>query len=341
MQQLTSLPESSKLSELVLTVLDANPSPFTLQGSNTYLIGSGPRRLMVDTGEGTAQFIPRLRAACEAHGVDGLERILISHHHADHIGGLDLVKGAFGYLPVHQVGCELGLKDGQVFVTEDKSARVQAICTPGHCADHVCFYLQEEKALFSGDCILGQGTTAITDLGAYLESLERLQGLDIDVIYPAHGPVIHDPQQRIQQYIDHRNKRISQVAALLRTTREKASSSSTCPARTQVDAWSSLDLVQVMYADVDSKVHMAAAHNTLLALQLWETRGEVTRIQAQQQLQRLEDTKEDNRATEEGKRMPTRTNDQLAAAWELTETMWRYTGKQKNNTQTKKVSPSL
>jgi glyoxylase-like metal-dependent hydrolase (beta-lactamase superfamily II) len=94
-----------------------------------------------------------------------------------------------------------------------------AVHTPGHASDHLCYYLREEKALFTGDVILGGSTTVIPaedgDLGDYLASLRRLQGLDVERIYPAHGPVIENAPAKIREYLEHRMERERQIVTAL------------------------------------------------------------------------------------------------------------------------------
>ena len=120
------------------------------------------------------------------------------------------------------------------------------VYTPGHASDHLCYYLVEEKALFTGDVVLGGSTTVIPsddgDLLEYLDSLRRLAQLDVRRIYPAHGPVIEDAPARIQEYIDHRLMRERQILAAL------GDGLATIP-----------DMVVKIYADVPKELHPAAA----------------------------------------------------------------------------------
>ena len=123
-----------------------------------------------------------------------------------------------------------------------------AVHTPGHASDHLCYYLREEKALFTGDVILGGSTTVIPaedgDLGDYLASLRRLQGLDVERIYPAHGPVIENAPAKIREYIDHRLERERQILAAL------ADGLDTIPA-----------MVARIYAEVPKALHPVAAQS--------------------------------------------------------------------------------
>jgi glyoxylase-like metal-dependent hydrolase (beta-lactamase superfamily II) len=103
--------------------------------------------------------------------------------------------------------------DGETFHTD--GVTVRAIHTPGHSADHLCFYLDEERALFTGDVVLGVGTSVVPleggDMGDYLRTLERLLTLEVDRIYPGHGPMIPNAREKLQEYLDHRLERERQV----------------------------------------------------------------------------------------------------------------------------------
>ena len=217
--ELIALPAVRKLSSLVVTVLGMNPGRMTLQGTNTYLVGSGSSRILIDTGAGKAEYLDHLKGALASAGVKRLSHVLLSHHHADHVGGLQDVLALAarmdpnGHAPQiwkhekHPLaealdnpsvleGLSVGfLKEGMRFATEDASCTVRTIYAPGHTDDHCCFFLEEEQALFSGDAILGQGTAVITDLKSYLSTLRALQKGDamFKVIHPAHGPPLDDP----------------------------------------------------------------------------------------------------------------------------------------------------
>ena len=92
----------------------------------------------------------------------------------------------------------------------------RAIHTPGHTTDHLCYWLEEEHALFSGDTVLGQGTTEFEDLYDYLNSLKLILDLSPKVIYPGHGPVVENPRETLEHYISHRQQRNEQILAALR-----------------------------------------------------------------------------------------------------------------------------
>lgn len=183
---------SEKVSEVAVRVLGMNPGPHTLQGTNTYLIGSGLKRILVDTGEAeTAEvYVSQLfDVVFPATGTGALSDIIITHGHMDHQGGIERIilecrrrglpiprvhkhspQGDSFPLTVHGAA---DIVEGQVFATE--GATLRALLTPGHCGDHVSFVLQEDRAILSGDCVLGCGTTVFEDLQTYMGSLRRLQ----------------------------------------------------------------------------------------------------------------------------------------------------------------------
>ncbi|MBV8772334.1 MAG: beta-lactamase-like protein 2 [Deltaproteobacteria bacterium] len=225
------LPDYAMLSPRVATVLGHNPGPFTGPGTNTYIIGTGRRRVLLDTGIGVPKWAENLpRGLREVANADELERVVLTHAHQDHIGGMKDVTAIFGRLevvkkpwpkpgPDDAAGTPITAIDhGTVLTTE--GATLNAVFTPGHAPDHLCYYLSEEKALFTGDVILGAGTTVIPDetgdLGQYMDSLRRLLALDVEKIYPAHGPVIHNARQKIGEYIAHRELRERQIIGALR-----------------------------------------------------------------------------------------------------------------------------
>ena len=193
---LPPLPPIAKLSPRVIRVLGQNPSAFTLQGTNTYLVGTGKTRWLIDTGEGKRAYAPLLRRAMKAHGVEGLEGVLLTHWHGDHVGGLASVRAMFPDVAVvahKRVRRDKGEKalgeggnedpraartyadvaDGAVF--RATGATIRAMRTPGHSEDHVVFVLEEEGAMFAGDCVLNGNTATFECLTEYSASLERME----------------------------------------------------------------------------------------------------------------------------------------------------------------------
>lgn len=225
----TTAPDVERWSSRVVVVRGLNPGPFTGPGTNTCLVGTGRRPLLLDTGSGVDGYLPLLEGALRSEcDTDQPGDIVLTHVHPDHIGGAAGVIEKFGPRRVgkfpwpgrdEQFPVEITpLDDGAVLKTD--GATLRAIHTPGHAQDHLCFYLEEEAALFTGDLILGIGTTVIPlqggDMGLYLESLEKLLSLDLERIYPGHGPAIDRPYDKIREYLEHRLEREGQIVAAIR-----------------------------------------------------------------------------------------------------------------------------
>lgn len=265
-----AMPDVAVWSERVTVVLGQNPGPFTGPGTNTYLIGTGRRPLLLDTGQGLPQYLPLLeRGLFETRGAEGLQGIVLTHGHADHVGGVAGVRARFGPLAVAKKpwsaldgGLDVvAVDEGSELRTE--GATLRALWTPGHAWDHLCWYMPEERALFSGDVVLGAGTTVIPpdgDLGDYLASLRRLLALDLAVIYPAHGPAIHTPREKIESYLAHRALRDQQILDGLAAGERRVQG-----------------LVRRIYVDVPEFLHAAAAMSVNAHLRKLEREGVVAR----------------------------------------------------------------
>ncbi len=251
MTQAPTFPPTATPSDLVGRVLGLNPGLMTGPGTNTYLVG---RRepILIDTGAGVPGYLPLLEGYLRERGWPRPSRALLTHRHPDHMGGVRQLRSRFPGLRVAKMihrdpelpeGVE-DLRDGQA-VTGDGVTLIP-VYTPGHASDHLCYYLVEEKALFTGDVVLGGSTTVIPagdgDLGDYLASLRRLLGLEVRRIYPAHGPVIEDGPGRIAEYIEHRLMRERQILEAL------GDGLVTIPA-----------MVERIYRDVSPALHPAAA----------------------------------------------------------------------------------
>lgn len=266
------MPDYSRVSPIVASVLGKNPGPFTGPGTNTYLIGRGRRPLILDTGAGVNVY-PDLLARgleelCESRELD---KIVVTHAHGDHLGGVRQIRPRFGeHLEVLKMPWpghdELAgtpitpLADGDEVRAD--GADLRAVFTPGHAPDHLCYYLVQERAIFTGDVILGAGTTVIPDdtgdLGQYMASLRRLLELDPDLIYPAHGPVIRNAREKIGEYIAHRELREQQVLEVLRRGPH------------QVTA-----IVKQIYTDVPEFLHQAAGSSVRSHLRKLQKEGAV------------------------------------------------------------------
>jgi len=217
---LPPFPVTATPSGLVGRVLGLNPGMMTGPGTNTYLVG---RRdpILIDTGAGVPDYVPLLERYLGERGWSQPSRVLLTHRHRDHLGGVAQLRERFHGLRVSKmIHRDAGLpepiedlRDGQR--VEGEGVTLVPVYTPGHASDHLCYYLEEEKALFTGDVILGGSTTVIPsddgDLLDYLDSLRRLLALDVERIYPAHGPVIEDGPGKIREYIDHRMLRERQI----------------------------------------------------------------------------------------------------------------------------------
>ena len=174
----------------VLKIVAPNPGPMTLEGTNTYLYGSDPC-VVIDPGSEDSAHLEAIRAAAAERGGIGL--VLLTHSHGDHTAGAE------------QLEAEVVLPNGG---EEHFSLRV--IATPGHAADHVCF-LTETGVCFSGDLILGLGSTIVppggNSLAAFMDSLALLQAETIELIAPGHGPWVTDPAAKLAEYVEHRQMR--------------------------------------------------------------------------------------------------------------------------------------
>ena len=251
------LPDFDVWSERVSTVLGQNPGPFTGPGTNTYLVGTGKRPILLDTGIGLDVYDPLLeRGLSETKGATELQEIVLTHVHQDHIGGVPNVRKHFGELQVSKRAWPEKDADYDFPLTYiDDSARIEtdgttlrAIHTPGHAKDHLCYYLEEERALFTGDLVLGAGTTVVPEEGggliAYMASLRKLLNFDLSVIYPAHGPAIREPYKKLNAYIAHRELREQQVLDALNA------------GLTRIP-----DMVERIYTDVPEFLHKAAGNS--------------------------------------------------------------------------------
>lgn len=273
-ESLPPLDPITRLSPRVIRILGGNPSKFTLQGTNTHLVGTGSERILIDTAEGLSVWRERLERVLKEEG-DGkvkITKVLLTHWHHDHVGGVDDVRDLIGEDGVEVwkgTGSCLGEEEESEFEKDEKKkktkihkikpnqtfsvpgAHLTAIYTPGHTSDHMSFFLREEDALFAGDNVLGHGTAVFEDLKEYMESLERMQkvllgstgstegGRGGGRVYPSHGEVVEDGLGKIGEYIAHRRQR--EMEALEVLGRKEGGPGGD-------GWWGSMEMVKVVYA---------------------------------------------------------------------------------------------
>lgn len=188
----------------------ANPGPFTLTGTNSWLVSRNPTYL-VDPGPALPAHLEALADEIRRRG--GLAGIALTHDHPDHVEGLERLRERF---PQASTAAARGavdalLRDGSAF------GPLSAIATPGHAPDHLAF--RWDGVCFSGDAVLGEGSVFIAPgpgaLSGYLAALRGLLALELKALCPAHGPIVTDPQAKLQQYLDHRLEREQRLLAAL------------------------------------------------------------------------------------------------------------------------------
>lgn len=220
----------------------------TLDGTNTWVLREpgGRRSLVIDPGPLDQGHLDAVRSAAGDVAV-----VLLTHGHADHSEGArafaDLVRCGVKALDPAFVYGEEGLHDGDVVDVDGLEVRV--VGTPGHTSDSLSFVLPAERAVLTGDTVLGRGTTVVAHpdgaLGAYLGSLRRLRDLaearEIEVIWPGHGPVLEDALAVLEYYLAHRAERLDQVRAAV-----------------AAGIVEPMEVVRTVYADVDQRLWPAA-----------------------------------------------------------------------------------
>ncbi|RDW58539.1 Metallo-beta-lactamase protein [Aspergillus mulundensis] len=203
------------LSDCVVRFLGYNPGSMQLQGSNTYLVGTGSTRIIIDTGEGAPEWARSVTRYLEDHGIS-ISHVLLTHWHKDHTGGVADLLAHDPKIAVYKHRPEQGQRaivNGQIFQT--LGATLEAVLTPGHTVDHMCFLMQEEHALFTGDNVLGHGYSVAEDLEAYTASLRLMASLNCARGYPGHGDLIFNLPRTIAKYIAQRVSRERRIHGVL------------------------------------------------------------------------------------------------------------------------------
>jgi glyoxylase-like metal-dependent hydrolase (beta-lactamase superfamily II) len=260
-----------QLGPLVRRVLAPNPSAFTFTGTQTHIVGQG-KVAVIDPGPDSP---PHIDALLSATAGEEIVAIVCTHTHRDHSPGTRPLKAATG-API--VGCaplalqdegedesfdpdyrpDRVLADGELL--EGSGWTLEAVATPGHTSNHLCFALKEANALFSGDHVMGWSTSIVSppdgDMGAYVASLEKLLPREESIYYPAHGQAVADPRKLVRGLILHRKQREAGILARLRAGDDGV------PA-----------IVANLYQAVDPRLHPAAARSVLAHLIDLERRG--------------------------------------------------------------------
>lgn len=265
---------ADRLSPLVTRIIANNPGPFTYTGTGVYIVGTDAVAV-IDPGPTLPEHVKALDTALVGKTVS---HVLVTHHHIDHsllAAPLAAKHGCkvygYGQQPQLPEGGEIRLeagddltfkpdveiRDGHVFEGPDWT--IEALHTPGHTSNHMCYTLREENTLFSGDHIMGWSTSVVSPpdghMGDYLRCLKRVLKRNFDVIRPTHGPEITEVETFVQAYINHRLMREDQICQAL------------SEGLTGIG-----DIVKKLYADTDKRLHPAAAHSVLAHLiHMYET----------------------------------------------------------------------
>lgn len=213
-----------------------NPGPYTGPGTNTWIVDAGPVVAVIDPGPDDESHLAALNRRLGGKTVGA---VLVTHSHPDHLPLAQRFAAPHGASVLRFP--ELG--DGDVVRTG--SVNMTALHTPGHSADHLCFLLAGDRAVFTGDLVLGRGSSMVTypegDVAAYLRSLERLAALEPAILFPGHWDPVTDAMAKIEEYRIHRLEREAQVLAEVRRGPGTAA-----------------ELTRRVYGDLDEKLLVAA-----------------------------------------------------------------------------------
>ncbi len=267
---------ADQVSPLVRRVVARNPGPFTYLGTGVYIIGRGDVAV-IDPGPVIDEHFDALKRALEG---ERITHVLVTHSHMDHSplahplaqwAGCKVYAAGAAISTESEVRMEAGddlrfrpdvtISDGDVF--RGSGWTIEAVTTPGHTSNHVCYALHEENALFAGDHVMGWSTTVISppdgNMGDYFRSLEKIRARGYAAIWPTHGPPVRDVAPFLDAYIAHRRAREDMIVERLQA------------GDTQIS-----DMVKIIYKDIDKRLHPAACHSVLAhMIHLIET-GRVT-----------------------------------------------------------------
>jgi len=260
---------ASALSPLVRRIVAPNPGPFTGPGTNTYLVGID-EVAVIDPGPDDAGHVDAIVGAAMP---ERIKWVLLTHFHPDHLPatarlvartGAEVVASTRRLPKDADTVVDRVLRDGDT--VEGTEFGLEALVTPGHAPEHLCFLLEEERTLFSGDVVLGGMYSVVNprrggDMAVYVATLQRLERLRLTRIAPAHGEAIDDPRATLRDYLDHRASREAHVRALLAERPHKVA-----------------ELVARIYGDADLPPELvtAAGWQVLAHLQALKAAGEVT-----------------------------------------------------------------
>ncbi|HYK81143.1 MAG TPA: MBL fold metallo-hydrolase [Micropepsaceae bacterium] len=266
------------VSPLIRRLLARNPGPFTFKGTGVAIIGKG-EVAVIDPGPDDPEHLAALRAALKGETVT---HILVTHTHRDHSPAAKPLKAwtgapTYGFGPHGSGKSETGiaveeggdrdfvpdiaLRDGDII--DGSGFTIECVHTPGHTSNHMCYALKEEKALFTGDHVMGWSTTVVAppdgDMGDYLASLRKLLARDDAILWPTHGGPVRDPKPFLTAYLAHRLEREQQILDALRQ------GATIIP-----------EMVERIYLGLDPRLKPAAALSVLAHLLLLTKQSRVT-----------------------------------------------------------------